>query len=177
MLSTISWPQYLAAVAVTSTCYYSYLLLRYYQREISGLFTPKEARSKINENTSTAPKPIMGGIVETELINFLDDTEVLFAEEDQPERTDLKQENQEAANTGTEPLQQQLIKEADELIEVFAGVDDKSEFISLLTILANTYRQYATAIDFPGLVAHILQAAPTRLHFELAAGDLSAINN
>jgi hypothetical protein len=177
MLSTISWPQYLAALAVTSTCYYSYVFLRYYKREISILLTGKTARSVIAESTKTAPISVIGEIKEDDLISFLDDKELPFAAEEQIESTDFDQQMPMASNTGTDSLQQQLLKEADELIAVFAGVDDKGEFLSLLAILADTYRQYATAVDFSGLEAHLLQEAPAKLHFALSSKDLSVIKN
>lgn len=177
MLSTISWPQYFAAIAVTGTCYYSYILLRYYQREISGLLTRKSAGSENQEHSPIAPLSVIGTIREDPHVSYLDEREIQFVGDDQTDIAETDAEDQDTAETSPESLQQQLVKDTDQLMEAFAAEDNKSEFLSLLAILLCAYRQHASILNFASLSAYILQAAPARLPFPLSEEDLTQTLN
>lgn len=177
MLSTISWPQYFAAIAVTGTCYYSYIFLRYYQREISGLLTRKTAGSANQEHSARLPLSVIGLIRENPHVSYLDEREVQFAGDDQANIAEFDAEDQVTAKTGPESLQQQLVKETDQLMEAFAAENNKSEFLSLLSILIGAYRQQASNLDLARLATYMQQAAPAKLPFPLFADDLTEILN
>lgn len=177
MLPTISWPQYFAAIAVTGTFYYSYIFLRYYQREISGLLTRKSAGSANQEHSPIVPLSVIGAVREDSYVSYLDEREVQFAGDGQTDIAETDAEDQDTAETSPESLQQQLVKETDQLIEAFAAEDNKSEFLSLLAILLGAYRQHASILNLSSLSAYILQAAPVRLPFSLSAEDLTQTLN
>lgn len=177
MLSTISWPQYFAAIAVTGTCYYSYIFLRYYQCDISGLLTRKPAGSSIPESSFNGPISVIGAIKEDPSVSHLDEKEAQFTGDDPAAIADDDAQSEVATNAAPESLQQQLVKETDQLMEAFATEGNKGEFISLFRILLDAYRQHASELDLPALTDYILQSASARLPFPLSADDLPHISD
>lgn len=175
MLSNVSWPQYFAAVAVSGTSYYIYIALRYYRRDIAGLLPDKASDSLITNKRAVSPVNVMGPTREETHVSILNEKEVQFSGDDQANISDPEQQDQASENAVRESLQGQLVKQTDELMQAFAAIDNKDEFISLLSILADTYKQYPSEVDFSSLATFILQAAPGRLPFELFADDLSGI--
>lgn len=173
MLSSISWQQYFAAVAIISLSYYLYVILRYYQRELSNRFAFKKAVQPSRQSSMLAPIEIMGSARQDQnAVSFIDEKMLQFAETNSTETLDEEITGQPPSGSSTLSPQQELFREVDNLIQAFSDVNSKPEFISLLNILLNTYDQYPSDINRSQVNDHILEVAESRLPFDLAPYDL-----
>ncbi|MDT3401090.1 MULTISPECIES: hypothetical protein [Mucilaginibacter] len=176
MLSSISWQQYLAAIAIISASYYLYVILRYYQREVTNLFIAKQSGQLLAPSSTLSSFTVMGQAKQDQSITVVADEELQFAEADIDE--DLNEPV--AETTAAKPVeflpQTQLLNETDKLIDAFADVDSKSEFISLLNILLTSYKPYESEINYLQVIEHILNESHGKLPFDLTSNDLPALN-
>lgn len=171
MLSSISWQQYLAAVAIISTSYYAYVILKYYQRDMSTLFTSKASCNSQVQECVLAPISIMGQSRLDQNFSIVSDHELQFAENEEVEPVhDAPQSD--PVNSKALSLQQQLFQQIDKLIDAFADSGSKTDFVSLLAILLNSYEQYQSEINFSDVARHIETSAAVRLPFNLTMTDL-----
>src|SRR5476649_888749 len=86
MLSSISWQHYLAAIIILSVTYYGYVVLRYYQKEISNLFNRKQDATALFSNVQTAPNQVMGNAKLDNGVTITESQDLVFSEplEDHP---------------------------------------------------------------------------------------------
>jgi hypothetical protein len=175
MLSSISWQQYFAAIAIVSVSYYIYILLRYYQREITGLFTPKQKASLLAQTGALSTIDVMGRPRQDHNFSIVDDQELQFAEDEVNEN--VEQATATPINTSCHNAspQEQLIAEMDNLIKAFADVDSKSEFISLFNILISSYDQYQDEINYEQVSGYVISKSHSFLPFDLITADLPTV--
>ena len=172
MLSSISWQQYFAAIAVIGISYYLYVVLRYYQREISGLFHSKQKAFPVSKTGTVTALSIMGQARQDQNISVLDEQDISFAPVQTDEYSDESQLSSVSdAHYDIESVQGQLASEVDSLIEAYADLDQKEEFLSLLSILINSYQEQTAGLQMRALVSHILKRS-SGLPFTVVADDL-----
>lgn len=176
MLSSISWQQYFAAIAIISASYYLYVILRYYQREVTNLFIAKRPGQVLAPSCTLSSFAVMGQAKQDQSITVVADEELQFAEADIDENLNKPVAESIAANPIELLPQMQLLNETDKLIDAFTDVDSKSEFISLLNILLTSYKPYESEINYLQLTEHILNESYGKLPFDLTSKDLPALN-
>ncbi|GAA4920196.1 hypothetical protein [Mucilaginibacter defluvii] len=174
MLSSISWQQYFAAIAIISASYYLYVILRYYQREVTNLFIAKHPGQALAPTSNLSSFAVMGQAKQDQSITVVADEELQFAEADIDENSKEPFTEATAAKPGELLPQAQLLNETDKLIDAFTDVDSKSEFISLLNILLTSYKPYELQINYLQVTEHILNESHRKLPFDLASNDLPA---
>jgi hypothetical protein len=166
MLSSISWQHYIAAIIILSVTYYGYVILRYYQKEISNLFNRKQDARALFSNAQTAPYQVMGNAKLDNGVTITESQDLAFSEplEDHPA----------AGVTVTADItpSQELAVEAGNLIDAFKEIDNKPEFITLLQILIGSYKRYKDEIDLPVTLNHVMELSKEKLMFPIALTDL-----
>jgi hypothetical protein len=167
MLSSISWQHYLAAIIIITVSYYGYVILRYYQKEISNLFNRKQNETTLFPITQAAPGNVMG---EAKLDNgvSLSKSEELYLSDATPDEVEQTLPAAEAAYSPS----QELEVEAGNLITAFQEIDNKPEFITLLQILINSYQRFKEDIDLPVTLNKIVEISKEKLMFPLSLTDL-----
>ena len=143
MLSSISWQHYFAAIIILSLIYYGYVVLRYYQKEISNLFNRKQDATALFSNVQTGPYQVMGNAKSDNGVTITESQDLIFFQplEDHPPAG-------ETIAADISPSQE-LAVEAGNLIEAFKEIDNKQEFITLLRILIGSYKRFKDEIDLP----------------------------
>lgn len=172
MLSSISWQQYFAAIATISISYYLYVIVRYYQREISTLFSAEQIHETPISTASFSPVNVMGQKRQDQNISTVDDQDLKFADHEEIETLDPELRDPSSLNSSTQTLQQQMLIEMDKLIGAFVEIDNKVEFISLLVILINAYHHYEAEIDLAEVAQHVCTNAHAKLKFDVSMDDL-----
>lgn len=170
MLSSISWQHYLAAVVIITISYYLYVVLRYYQKEISDFFNRKSQAADVFSGIQSPAISVMGQakpdnsvtITETQNLNF---TDVLPDEPIQPII-----EQMETADIQCDPSSE-LVSEAGSLIEAFKDVDNKQEFLTLVGILISSYKRFQEQIDLPAALSRVVEISKDKLKFTVAISD------
>ena len=166
MLSSISWQHYVAAIIILSLIYYGYVVLRYYQKEISNLFNRKQDATALFSNVQTGPYQVMGDAKLDSGVSITESQDLVFSEplEDHPA----------AGVTGAADItpSQELAVEAGNLIEAFKEIDNKAEFITLLRILVGSYKRYKDEIDLPVTLTRVVELSKEKLMFPIALTDL-----
>jgi len=166
MLSSISWQHYLAAIIILSLIYYGYVVLRYYQKEISSLFNRKQDATSLFSNVQTGPYQVMGDAKLDSGVSITESQDLVFSEplEDHPA----------AGVTSAADItpSQELAVEAGNLIEAFKEIDNKPEFITLLRILIESYKRYKDEIDLPVTLNRVVELSKEKLMFPIALTDL-----
>lgn len=175
MLSSISWQQYFAAIAIISVTYYLYVLLRYYQREISNLFISKQQSAAMPQGGTISPTQLMGAALPDKHVRIVEEQELQFADEDLNESLEPTGDLADPNNNITTP-EAQLIAEADNLIAAFKDGDSKTEFLSLLKILIGSFQPYQAEIDFSKVSTHVISHSAEKLLFDLTADELPKWN-
>jgi len=172
MLSSISWQHYLAAVVIITISYYLYVVLRYYQKEISDLFNRKSQTNDIFSAIHSPAITVMGqakpdnGVTVSETQN-LPFTDVL---PDEPEHIVNKPIQTEIQNDPSS----ELVSEAGYLIDAFMDVDNKQEFITLVNILISSYKRFQEQIDLPAALNHVVEISKDKLKFTVALSDFQS---
>ena len=166
MLSSISWQHYIAAIIILSVTYYGYVVLRYYQKEISNLFNRKQDATALFSNVQTGPYQVMGNAKLDDGVTITESQDLVFSEplEDHPA----------AGTTVTADItpSQELAAEAGNLIDAFKEIDNKPEFITLLRILIGSYKRYKDEIDLPLTLNRVVELSKEKLMFPIALTDL-----
>ena len=166
MLSSISWQHYMAAIIILSLIYYGYVILRYYQKEISNLFNRKQDATALFSNVQTGPYQVMGNAKLDSGVTIAESQDLVFSEplEELP------------AVGATSPSDitpsQELTVEAGNLIDAFKEIDNKPEFITLLRILVGSYKRYKDEIDLPAMLNSVVELSKEKLLFPIALTDL-----
>jgi hypothetical protein len=174
MLSSISWQHYLAAIVILSVSYYGYVILRYYQQEISNLFNRKQNNANLFPNASAAPANVMGAAKLDVGVSLTKSEEMHFTDSSPDEVEPNATENVSAIPNTTViyPPSEELEVEAGNLITAFHEIDNKPEFITLLKILINSYKRFQDEIDLPATLNRIIEISKERLMFPLTLTDL-----
>lgn len=170
MLYAISWQHYLAAVIILTISYYLYVILRYYQKEITNLFNRKSQPVDVFSAIHLPAVAVMGqakpdngvSVRETQDLQF---TDVL---PDEPEPT-IKKPIQ-TTDFQNDPSSD-LVSEAGNLIEAFKDVDNKQEFLTLVSILISSYNRFQEQIDLPAALSRIVEISKDKLKFTVALSD------
>jgi hypothetical protein len=176
MLSSISWQQYLAAVVIITVSYYLYVILRYYQTEIANLFHRKHEPSNVFSGVQSSPFQVMGEAKLDNGVTLCDSQELQFTEVS-PGEADVHSSNTEpkvSHNEITSDPAIEFIDEAGNLIEAFKDIDNKTEFLTLLKILIDSYKRFRDDIDLPAALNRIVELSKEKLQFPIALTDLQS---
>jgi hypothetical protein len=170
MLSSISWQHYLAAVVIITISYYLYVVLRYYQKEISALFNRK---TQTTDFFSAAQPPAISVMGQAKQDNgvFIDETQNLLFTEVLPDDPKAANNNLTQTESMLNHPSLELISEAGNLIEAFKDVDNKQEFITLIGILVGSYKRFQEQIDLPATLSRVVEISKDKLKFTVASSD------
>lgn len=170
MLSSISWQHYLAAVVIITISYYLYVILRYYQKEISNLFNRKPQTANVFSAFQSTPISIMGQAKPENGVSISETQNLPFSDvlPDEPESTTNKPI--QTAEIQNDPFSD-LVSEAGNLIEAFKDVDNKQEFLTLVNILISSYNRFQEQIDLQAALSRVAEISKDKLKFTVALSD------
>ncbi len=174
MLSSISWQHYLAAIVILTVSYYSYVILRYYQKEITNLVNRKQSSANLFANAQAAPANVMG-VAKLDNGVSVSKSEELYFSDSTPDDVLAVSTIQENLNSQKEVIyspSEELEAEAGNLIAAFQEIDNKPEFITLLRILIDSYKRFRDDIDLPATLNRIVEISKEKLKFPLSLSDL-----
>jgi len=174
MLFSISWQHYLAAIVILTVSYYGYVILRYYQKEISNLFNRKQSSANLFTGAQSAPANVMGAAKLDNGVSVSRSEELYFSESapDEVGPVSTIQENLQSHTEAIYSPSEELEVEAGNLISAFQEIDNKPEFITLLRILIDSYQRFKDDIDLPATLNRIVEISKERLLFPLSLTDL-----
>lgn len=174
MLSSISWQHYLAAIVILTVSYYGYVILRYYQKEISNLFNLKQNSANLFANAQAAPANVMGAAKLDNGVSVAKSDELYFSESTPDDIIEVStiQDNPHSNTDVIYSPSVELENEAGNLIAAFQEIDNKPEFITLLRILINSYKRFKDDIDLPVTLNRIVEISKEKLMFQLSLTDL-----
>lgn len=174
MLSSISWQHYLVAVIILTVSYYGYVILRYYQKEISNLFNRGQKPTTLFPNAQAATANVMGAAKLDNGVSVSKSDELYFSESTPDDLIEVStiQENPHSNTDVIYSPSVELENEAGNLIAAFQEIDNKPEFITLLRILINSYKRFKDDIDLPATLNRIVETSKERLMFPLSLTDL-----
>ena len=144
MLSSISWQQYFTAVVSLSAAWYAYVGWRFYQPELLALL-------KIRGKASST-LPAVTGIM-TEVMGEVkpDADTALFSSEE------LRFGSNEPDDISDQTLPKgpgdDLLAEAQALINAYQDNDNKAEFLSFFKVLLSKYEVFADEISLPAVLS------------------------
>jgi hypothetical protein len=166
MLSSISWQHYFAAIIILSLIYYGYVVLRYYQKEISNLFNRKQDATALFSNVQTGPYQVLGDAKSDNGVTITESQDLVFSEP-------LEHHPAAGATIAADiSPSQELAVEAGNLIDAFKEIDNKPEFIILLRILVGSYKRYKDEIDLQVTLNRVVELSKEKLMFSIALTDL-----
>jgi hypothetical protein len=174
MLSSISWQHYLAAIVILTASYYGYVILRYYQKEISNLFNRKQSSTNLFVNAQAAPANVMGAAKLDNGVSVSQSEELYFSDStpDDVGAVSTIRENHSSQTEAIYSPSEELEIEADNLIAAFKEIDNKPEFITLLRILIDSYKRFKDEIDLQATLNRIVEISKEKLMFPLSLNDL-----
>ncbi len=150
MLSFISWPQYFAALVIIGLAYYSVVLVKYYREELLAFVHPKPSLPQRTVPMFTGE--VIGSIKPDAGESSVNPEDLQFPD-DEP------------------TVQDELINEIRALVNAFTGLDQKDEFLSLLSLIFSRYAE--TEIDPSSMIEQILENAHA-LSFTVYQADIEA---
>ncbi|WP_428329665.1 hypothetical protein [Mucilaginibacter sp.] len=174
MLSSISWQHYIAAIIILTVSFYGYVILRYYQQEISSLLNRKQNSPNLFPNAHPLTTNIMGPAKMDNGVSLSKSEELYFADSstDEAESVTTIQDTPVSDYQNHYSPSQELEFEAGNLIAAFQDIDNKHEFITLLRILIDSYKRFKDEIDLPVTLNRIVEISKERLMFPLLLTDL-----
>lgn len=150
MLSFISWPQYFAALVIIGLAYYGVVLVKYYREELLAFVHPKPALPATTFAKFTGE--VIGNI--------------------KPDAGESSVNPEELQFPDVEPtVQEELINEVWALVNAFKGLDQKEEFLSLLSLIFSRYA--GIEIDQSSVIEQVLENAHA-LSFTVDQADIEA---
>ncbi len=170
MLSSISWQHYLAAVAIITVSYYLYVVLRYYQKEISVLFNRKKQTADIFSAIQLSSISIIGQAKPDNGVSIRDTQSLPFTDV-LPDDPNYAVEESDHINGSQNNPESELVSEVGNLIEAFKDIDNKQEFITLVGILVGSYKRFQEQIDFPAALSRVVEISKDKLKFTVALSD------
>lgn len=156
MLQHISWQQYITATLLLTALWYAFILLRYYRPEIAACFQKNEVQPGL-----VASAPVLGGI-KTDYETIASE-ELQFGSASPDDISD---------STFAPGPTDELVAEAQTLAQAFRDTPNKTEFLSLLSILLSKYEPYEDEIDLKAL-----RPLATQLPFEIEATEWPTFKN
>ena len=173
MLSSISWQHYLTAIFIITSVYYLYIVLKYYQKEISDIITRQPRTAEIFGNVTSPVGTIMGEAKPDNGVTVSETENMQFAEvlPDEPYEANLMLND--VAITQSDPSTD-LVAEAGNLIDAFKDVDNKQEFITLVNILLSSYKRFQEQIDLPAALSQVAEMSTNKLKFTVALSDFKS---
>lgn len=157
MFTSISWQQYVVAVFIITVAYYGYVLLRYYRPEIQQFFQKK--KTGIVSHTPISPTAVLGTAQPDPGLTITDSQELMFAASDNPDE-------------GINPYEQALEQETTDLAEAFLQIDDKPQFLSLLSVLIKKYQPFSTEMKLQAPIEKVWERYSAQLPFQLSVDEL-----
>lgn len=133
MLSFISWPQYFAGLLLIGIAYYGFVLAKYYREEVLAFVRPKPLLSV------TTTKPLTGEVIGSIKAN--------------PGESSVSAEDLQFPDEETTVVDE-VVNEIRALINAFKGLDQKDEFLSLLSLILSRYA--GAGIDQPIVTEQVL---------------------
>lgn len=163
MLSNISWQQYLTAIILISICWYAYVGLRYYQPEISLFFKIKPKGDAIMPSIASTPhSPVIGQIKPDTGTSLENPDELIFSTSSTDDIGD---------QTIPKGSSDDLLAEAETLVNAFSESEDKVGFLSLFRVLVDKYQAYSDEIALPQIVTKVRNYASEKLPFIIRADE------
>ncbi len=174
MLSSISWQHYLAAIVILTASYYGYVILRYYQKEISNLFNRKQSSPNLFVGAQATPVNVMGAAKLDNGVSVSQSDELYFSDStpDDVEAVSTNHQNVQSLTDENYSPSEELEIEAGNLIAAFQEIDNKAEFITLLRILIDSFKRFKDDIDLPATLNRIVEISKEKLMFPLSLTDL-----
>ena len=170
MLSSISWQHYLAAVVIITVSYYLYVVLRYYQKEISVLFNRKTQTADIFSAIPPSAISIIGQAKPDNGVSIGDTQSLPFTDVLPDDPNDSIIDSNQTSDSQNDP-ESELVSEVGNLIEAFKDVDNKQEFITLVGILVGSYNRFQGQIDLPAALSRVVEISKEKLKFTVALSD------
>lgn len=170
MLSSISWQHYLAAVVIITISYYLYVVLRYYQKEISNLFNRKPQPPGIFSAVQSPDISIMGQAKPDNGVTIGETQNLPFAEVLPDDPKEAISALTHETNIPIDPSSE-LVSEAGNLIDAFKDVDNKQEFVTLVGILVGSYKRFQEQIDLSAALSQVVEISKDKLKFTVAISD------
>lgn len=159
MLSSLSWQQYITAIVLLSAAWYAYVGLRYYRPKLLALLKIQAKPSSALPAVASQMNVVMGEAKpDTDTAQFASE-ELRFGSNEPDDISD---------QTLPKGPSDDLLAEAQALINAYEENDDKAEFLSLFKILLSKYEVFADEIRLPA----VLNALQTNeLPFTLKADE------
>ncbi|MGF7072353.1 hypothetical protein [Mucilaginibacter sp. 3215] len=158
MLNSISWQQYIAAVLLLSAAWYAYVGLHYFQPEISAFLKIKKPKASAVPAVANQTNTVMGSIQADSDTGAYQSDELVFSN---AHPDDVSEE------TLPKGPSDDLLAEAQVLVTAYEGNDNKTEFLSLLQQLVNSYEVFRDEISLPRVIESLKQFAQAKLPFRL----------
>jgi len=176
MFASISWQHYLTAIVILTASYYGYVILRYYQKEISNLFNRKQRSANLFTGAQAAPANVMGAAKLDNGVSVAPSEELYFSDStpDDVGAVSTSRENHPSQTEVIYSPSKELEIEAGNLIAAFQEIDNKPEFITLLGILIDSYKRFKDDIDLPATLNRIIEISKEKLKFQLSLTDLQS---
>lgn len=162
MLNDISWQQYTIAILLMTTLWYTYVGLRYYQPELSAFLKIKPASRSITPPLANPMTVVMGEAKPEADTGLFDPQELIFGGSQPDDISDQTLPKGPADN---------LLAEAQVLVNAYAGNNDKEEFLSLFKLLLDKYEVFADEISLPAIITSLNSFATDKLPFKIQATE------
>jgi hypothetical protein len=162
MFNSISWQQYVTAVLLLTIAWYVYVGLRYYQPELSRYLRIKPKPSSPLPEVATAPTSLMAAARPEPGTGQQNAEELIFS---------IATDDDISDQTLPKGPSDELLAEAETLINAFSDSDDKNNFLKLLRILISKYDIFADEISLPSAISSLQTYAAGKLTFPITAAE------
>jgi hypothetical protein len=162
MLNSISWQQYVASVLLSTLAWYIYVGLRYYQPEISRYLKIKPKPQSALPEVASAPADLMAPALPEPGTGQQNAEELIFT---------MTTDDDISDQTLPKGPSDDLLAEAETLIDAFSDSDDKKGFLKLFRLLIGKYDVFADEISLPSAIAQLQSYAAGKLSFPITASE------
>lgn len=162
MLNSISWQQYSTAILLITAAWYAYVGLRYYQPELSTFLKIKSTRRPVVPSVASQMTVVMGEVRPEADTGLFNPEELLFSNSQPDDISD---------QTLPKGPSDDLLAEAQVLVNAYSENNDKEEFLSLFKLLLDKYEVFADEISLPVLIKQLNKYAAEKLPFEIQAEE------
>ncbi|GAB3917093.1 hypothetical protein [Mucilaginibacter boryungensis] len=162
MLNAISWQQYITAVILSSAAWYAYVGLRYYQPELSAFLKIKSTKRSVVPPVANQMTVMMGEARSEADTGLYNPEELLFSNSQPDDISD---------QTLPKGPADDLLAEAQVLVNAYTENNDKEEFLSLFKLLLDKYEVFADEISLPAFIKQLNKYAAEKLPFEIQAEE------
>ncbi len=173
MLSSISWQHYLAAVVTITFLYYLYVILRYYQTEITTFLNRRPKTTDVFSAIQSRGISVMGPAKPEHGVTISDTQDLAFTGDLPDGANDAVIALNHTASLQNDPSSE-LVSEAGNLIEAYKDVDNKQEFLTLVGILIGSYKRFQEQIDLPAALSRVVEISKDKLKFTVALSDFNS---